>query len=418
MAGKNPHIKLSGMNNKSRPEDIPSGKASNAVNVQFANGTQGRYSFTPGEIIFTRPGKTRVYTGTDIHSLHVGNEILFAEDGGLKLLNANLTTATTLQSGIGNSRVFYARVADTTYLANEIFSGKVRNGVLSEWGTARPTRQPDCAAGTYGGMYAGDYRVAITWKGTNGEEGGTGMGRRVTVAEGGGINLSNFPVPPSYVTAVSVYISSVNGDTMWWYGDYPANTSALTLTRKICTIPLQTQFMYPPKPRGIIVAHQGVIYYADGNRLYRTLPQRYGLTKARTSMLFDSEIRAVLTTPPTLWVNTTTQMWRVDNLGSPDGSPPRKVPEHIGNAVKGSECYDRDGLTAYFVVDGGFAEVTAQDFKLLSYGDVAMDFFDEGSCVVTEVNGLKYLTFCGSVRAANPLANAEWSAAELIREAN
>jgi len=229
-------LQFSGMDNKARPEALPKDKLRNAVNVIFDD---------DGNIQFPRPGKTIRYAG-NCHSVYENKfNTLFVEDGALKRLN-NDNTATSLLSTWGNSRTFYTIVGDIIYCSNDGYaSGKVHNGIASEWGTARPPRQPDCFPIATGDMYAGDYRVAITWIAD--EESGTGMGKRVTVQDGGGIRVTNLPVPPAYVTGFAIWVSSVNSKDMYLYGEYgidiaEVHIGRLTADGVLPTVPLTTQF--------------------------------------------------------------------------------------------------------------------------------------------------------------------------------
>jgi len=200
---------LKGMTNLHRDTAIPDGYLYNAVNVQFTN---------EGDVIFPRTGSTVAYSGVCKWVFKTPIITLFVESGALKKLNNN-NTATVIMAGVGNNRMVYTIAGDAIYFSNGTKSGKFLNNVGSEWGVARPARQPDCAGVASGGLYGGEYRVAITFFGTDGNESGTGMGRRVTVADGGGIHLSNFPIPPSYCTGIGVYVSPVNGADMLLYGE-------------------------------------------------------------------------------------------------------------------------------------------------------------------------------------------------------
>tara|TARA_R110000868_G_scaffold60448_7_gene184627 strand:+ start:774 stop:2018 length:1245 start_codon:yes stop_codon:yes gene_type:complete len=405
-------LAFNGMNNRTRPENVPEGKAQNAVNVQFSN---------TGEILFPRVGKTLDYAGVT-SSLYTNADItLFVEGGSLKQLNAD-NTATVLRSGLGTSRVYYTSVGGTVYFANELVTGKVKDGVASEWGTARPPRQPDCMAIQSGGLLAGNYGVVITWIGS--EESGTGMSTGAIVAEGGGIALTNFPTPPSYVNAVAVYVSSVNGDDLYLYGEFAPNTTALNIGKAINVISLETQFAYPPLPQQKIIKHMGRIYYSRGSQVYYTEPHRYGLQRPNNFFTFDSDVKTIISAPPSLYVNTATQLYKITNLDADtkpsstdpgDGKPPKLDILQKGGAARGSECADPDGVTYYYMSDRGFMAVKAEGAQSLTYDEVAIPFYEEGTSTVTEVDGLKYLTFMGANGVQNPLANSLYSAAELAR---
>lgn len=398
-------IALNGMNNRAAEHALPADKARLAVNCIFDDS---------GNVIFPNPGAVSVYEG-DCHSLWQGAGMtLFVEDGSLKKLNDDYT-ATVLRSGLGSHQAFYALVGSTVYWASHLLSGKIINGVNYEWGTPRPPRQPDCTAVSYGGMFAGEYRVAITWLGSQGEEGGTGASTRVTVAEGGGIVVNNFPTPPSYVTGVLIYVSSVNGKQMWQYGEYAPGIDNITLTKRIGVIPLSTQFAFTPRPKQTILAHYGRIYYTYNNKLYFTELQRYGLQKAGNFWRFDSDVKTVVSCPGVLYIGTLNKLYSIRNIDG-ENAP---VLDELQNcaSVTGSECYDPNGVAAYFMSHRGWIEATPAGLRELSFDQVAIPFFGTGTMSVSEIDGLRYLTFIGQDAAANPLTNADHQASEIARGA-
>ena len=399
------NLKFSGMNNRARSENLPAGKARNAVNCLFTDND---------EIILPRPGKTLLYSGDNISSLHSGAITVFAENSSLKKLNSD-NTSTILKSGIDSSRIYFTTMGDVTYFANKSGTGKLINGVVSEWGVPVPPYQPRCVPVQFGGLFAGRYRVAIAWIGTT-ETSGVGMSTVVTVPEGGGIYLTNFPKPPSYVTGVDIYLSSVNSEDLYWYGFFNPAIDSLTLTHKINTIALLDQFKQPPHPSEKIIALLGKIYYMDGDRVYFTDTRRPGLQKPLDYWSFDgTPIRAIIAASPTLYVNTTKTLFKITNIDSPDGTPPIKEPVQGMNATKGSEASDPDGKTYYFMSDRGIMKLTSDNVTPMTYNDVAIPFFDEGTLSIIENNGLKYLYFFGKNGTQNPLANSQYNLNELAR---
>jgi len=389
-----------GINNRTQDYAVPEGYSRNEVNVLHGNA---------GELIFSRPGKTLRYTGI-CSWVHVGDTTLFVEGENLKRLNDD-NTATTLKSSIGSSRVFYTTVGDAAYWANANATGVVVAGVNKEWGVDRPSRQPDATTLPFGDMYAGEYRIAITWIGSDGEEGGTGVSKRVTVAEGGGISLSNFPIPPAYVTGLAVYVSSTDGKDLYLYGEFPPDIDAIALSKRVCTIELTTQFAYPPQPDGRIVAHNGRIYYTRDDRVHFTDAFKYGSQHRNQFFRFGSKAKVIVSSPPTLYVNTADQLYQLTNLESPDNSPAQVNVLQKGGCAIGSEAADPDGVTDYFMSDRGFIALNAQGIAgLLSYENVAIPYFDSGTMDVSELDGVKYAVFVGKDATANPLANKDWQA--------
>jgi hypothetical protein len=394
-------VRLVGLNNRASPESIPAGMARNAVDVQFDDA---------GKIRFPRQGRTAFYTGTGIHSVHDGEDLLFVEAGSLKKYAT--PTPIILATGLGTSRVFYTTVGDTVYWANEVAQGCVRNGQPMPWGIEVPAFQPTAEGISFGDMFAGGYQYSISWM-RGREESGMGGDSLVTVPEGGGILLSNFPPAPTYATGLCIYLSSVNGTELFRYGTYPLGNSQIILTKKIGTTPQNTQYKYPPKPTKRIVAHAGRIYYKDGALVRYTDPHRYSLASNNNYWQFDdSEVKTIVSAPPNLYVNTAKRLYKVSNIDAPNDEPAVQTVLQLGGAAEGSECLGPDGVTSYFMADNGFVAVQAEGIKLLSDANVAIPAYDTGNSTVTEIDGLAYLTFVGSDSSVNALANAAYIAAE------
>lgn len=399
-----PAFKFNGMNNKLRPNELTD-KAFKAVNVQFSN---------TGEVILPAQTFASVHSG-NCHSVnHSGVGTLYVEGGVLYLL---ADTPDSLLTGVGSNAVSYTRpIGSTVYFSNGTVKGKYVKAasVTREWGTPVPSN-PTVAAITTGGMYAGEYRVVITWIAD--EESGAGTSTQVTVEEGGGIRLTSFPTPPDYVTKIGIYCSSVNGKDLYLYSEVNANTSTLDIAQFNSSIVLDTQFAYPPSPpaNSTIIDHYGRIYYTNSELLYYTEPQRYGLQRSYNFFPFDSAIQTVVSVPGALYVGTLNALYRIVNIDGEGGAILEQLQDCA--SVKGSECYDPDG-NAYFMSHRGFIKATPEGLQELSYNDVAIPFYTSGSMTVTEIDGLKYLIFYGSGGTSNPLANADWLADETYPESS
>lgn len=395
-------LRFNGLNNKLRQEAVPVGKCFQATNVMFTDS---------GEVKFPRDGSEVVYAG-NVTSLNVNdNGTLFVESGNLNKFDGTATPVVLL-STVGTGRFSYTRpIADRIYFSNGTKQGKFTKGGIAatEWGTPRPTSEPTVTAIDTGDMFAGEYRIVTTWIGS--EESGAGNSVRIVVPEGGGIQLSSFPTPPTYTTKIGVYVSSVNGNDLYLYGEYNTNTTTVTISKSIGTIPLETQFAYPPNPpaNSTIIQHYGKIYYTDGSLLYYTEPQRYGLQRAHNFFPFDNtDIQTVVSCPGVLYVGTKVMIYKVTNIDGEGGA--LLEPLQDCGTVKFSEAYDPDGISAYFMSHRGFIKATPAGLQELSYEQVAIPFYTAGSMTVTELDGLKYLTFIGTGGAINPLANAKWNA--------
>lgn len=403
-----------GLNNRVRDTALPVSretgltKVRNAVNCDFDDA---------GQIIFPRVGKILEYAGNIQWAKRSPFVTVFIEDGHLKRLNPD-RTATLLWPDFGAYPANAVQAHETLYISNGYNRCKVSaTGQCSPWGVEVPPRQPDCAAVDHGDLFAGEYRVAITWIAD--EESGTGNSVRLTVPAGGGIHVTNFPTPPTYVEAVAVWVSSVDSEELYLYDEYPATIDDVTITsvetspRQEESVPLSTQFGYPPEPGTILCAHYGRIYYAIGNNVFWTDMQRYGLQFMDSYWPFESEVQIIVSRPNVLYIGTEQNVYRITDI---DGDGPANIVamDNVG-AVRGTEVYDPDGESAYFVTERGFVRATADGLTELSYADVALPFFEAGAMTVIEREGTKYLIGVFRGGTQNPLADRDYVASEAAR---
>lgn len=402
---------FAGMNNRASEtrlpvptKENPVAKLRNAVNVNFDN-----YN----AIVYPRQGKTQVCSGT-AEWVHQGKYVtVFLEGGALKQLRDD-SAVVTLAEGYGSAWPGATAVGSELYVSNGTALGRVDAlGNYTPWLVPRPPRNPDAVATELGGMFAGDYRVVMTWIAADGRESGCGNGVRVTVPAGGGIALSNFPTPPSHVTKLALYLTSVNGKQYFYYGEYAASTTALSLTWRECTIPLQTQFFYAPAPQDLIQFHFGRIFYWRGDRLYRTAPRRLHLQKVREYWRLDSDGTMLISMPNALYAATRQRVYRITNI---DGDDPPVIETVLNcGAVKGAVCYDNTTAAYFQTTRRGVVRVTPDGLEELTYSEVAMPVFQRGTMTIIENNGAKYLVGIFQDGVQSDLADAAYNAAELAR---
>ena len=363
-----------GINNKARSESMPEGYARSAINVDMDNAGNAR----------NRPGFTQLYSG-DCHSFW---KRYFVEGGDLKYLNAD-NTATTIKTGVGNEEVSYTTIADRIYYSNGSVVGSIINGSFQAWGIDRPTFQPTTTASSHGGMFAGDYQVAITWL-RNGEESGTINGSSISLDDGEGIRLSNFPVPPGDITQVAVYVSSTNGKTFWLYNEYPADVSEVFVSSAISTIPLRTQFANKPQPFTIVQSHYGRIYGAIGKYVYFSNPQNYGLFDTNNYWVLPDSVTGIVSVPGAVYVGTANQIYRISGIDG-DGSPVKTVVKEYGMTLTLDYPYDKDNEIAYVRSTKGDIAITSEGISEITATALAMDEYRTGFLTLIESDGIKKL---------------------------
>ena len=415
-----------GMNNRANDTGLPMpdklnpfGKFRNAVNVDFDNS---------GAICFPRIGSTLACAGTACHSWYEFDHDLgfgFFVDGiSLKRLNRD-DTATVLQT-VSAGPMSFCRVSDAIYFSNGVDTGIYVNGTIKPWGIQTPQTQPYASATNLGGMYGGDYRVAITWlteiSPDHYQESGTFESTQVTVADGGGIHLTAFPTPPSYVDLVAVYVSGVNGGSdnpdstgegLYLYDEYPANVSDVTIRYNVGTVNLDTQFGYKPQPKLGLTLHYGRIYWPDGNYVYFTEAQHYGLQRVNSYYRFEEAVTNVVSTPGALYVTTGKAIYKL--FGIDGETPAGNVKVKTYGAPEGSVYYDDNDNFALVVTDNGFAIFTAEGVKELSAEHIAFPTFEKGSVAIVEHLGTRRAIAVMQGGTVSRLQHADYTASDIAR---
>jgi hypothetical protein len=276
--------------------------------------------------------------------------------------------------------------------------------------------QPLATATPTGGMYAGEYRVAITWmvEISNGhyEESGTGNSTRVTVIDGGGIRLSDFPLVPSYVDIVSVYVSSVNGQDLYLYDEYPASIDEVFIRYNVGTVKLDTQFGVKARPKLGLTLHYGRIYWIDGNFVYYTEAQHYGLQRAGSYFHYEAPVTNIMSVPGALYITTETGIYRINGI---DSEQPTNTQVKTYGAPEGSYYQDYNDTFAYLVSHNGFCKVSAEGIVEIAQNDIAFPLFEKGVAAVVEHQGYQKLIAVMQEGTISTLQHPDYTTNEVAR---
>jgi hypothetical protein len=388
----------------------------NAVNVDIGS---------DGQIIFPGWGTVKDYTATDAHSWYEYEDAygygLFVDSGSLKRLNAD-NTATTLGT-VQNIPMSYAVLGEQVYYSNGIDSGIYENGSVKPWGIPNPPRQPDASAITTGGLYAGEYRIAITWligSGNHYLESGAFESVQVTVPDGGGIHLSNFPTPPAAIDKIAIYVSSVNSEDLYLYDvdydQYPAGVQDVFIRYHVGTIRLESQFAIQPEPGVCLTVHNGGIFWIDGTRVKFTEPHAVHLYRAGNYFDMEHEVLSLISikTGP-LYVQTTNGLYAISGIYSPEGAAvPVKVRTYNGCKLY-NVAYHPDNNEAAIWTDAGFVRITGEGVQDLNINEFAAPHFEIGSIAYQEQNGFMKLVFVGRNGTISRSAHQDYTAEETAR---
>lgn len=235
-----------------------------------------------GQMPARRDGYARFHTGTGIHSAWGDGAfpwLVYAQQGTLYGLQAQSDTPVPLVLLQSDTELSYALVNSELYFSNGTDSGVLRiDGDAYAWACEVPAGQGNTAASVgAGGLTAGDYQVALTYRDVLGRESGTGRAEVVTVPEGGGVVLNNIPQPvdPNVVT-IRIYITEPNGEVLYHAGDIPRGMNSALISAGPRKMPLRTQFQTPLPAGQLVSAGHGRLFVARGRTVYWSDALRYG----------------------------------------------------------------------------------------------------------------------------------------------
>jgi hypothetical protein len=251
-------LPIAGVDTLSSETALVKGAVRSAVNVDI--GRAGRFK--------RRAGYTRRVAHPGLHSLFYAAQkgwTLVARDAELYRLDTDTYDLTPLAPLSSPDKLEYTEYNGNLYFANKTTLG----WVPSDSSMARPVGVPVPLAPTLspapGGLLPGRYGVAITVVDDRGEEGGATELQIIDLPEGGGIRLSHLPQRLGW--AISVYITSADGDVLRWAAQLPAVFPSYVVAETAQGGELDTQFLTPLPPGDIVRWHNGRLFTAKDGAL-------------------------------------------------------------------------------------------------------------------------------------------------------
>lgn len=271
-----------GINNRARETEnvnvdnrlrIPAGEfLRSAINVDLTQ--QGK------------PLRRRGYASVEAgfaHSLWRVGDVPFAlmvRDGYLCTVSGPEPLIEQLTSVDWSRLMSYTTVNDRVYFSNGLDKGYITfDGQLRPWGTPVPavavlTPTADLS------LNAGQYQVAVTYTGADGEEGGASEAGTITVVQGGGFTVA-MPAAPAEAVQRNVYVTQANSEVFTLYRTVPAATLSVvvSLSGMGAGRVLETQHLEPVIAGDIVRYFNGRIYFAVDEAVFFTEALRYGLVR-------------------------------------------------------------------------------------------------------------------------------------------
>lgn len=241
-----------------------------------------------GKSVKRRPGTNKVGAFSSPHSLWSdGETAMFVEQGNLRRvddIDDAALSSTTILSGVGATRMNYAKLHDHILFTNEQKNGMLLpSGSYHEWGVETPAGQPTLSAMT--GALSVDHSISVfvTYLDDLGRESGaSGIATLQTDSETG-VKLTNIPVPSSSsIEDKVIYCTPPDGDVFYMAGIVAPNVTTFNITSfNHLTVQSRTLFLSEPPLGTAITADSGFVWVANGKYLYRSEPLMPHLFKLR-----------------------------------------------------------------------------------------------------------------------------------------
>lgn len=370
----------------------------NAVNVDLTDaGTLQR-----------RKGSTRVLSGSDCHSLwSEGGQAFFVDGGAIKAL----PSGDTVRSGLAYGRpVSWCRLPDDRVAwSNGAELGFIERGVSSA-PLVTPNPAPVAVASVGGSLRAGSYQVAITAVDAGGRESGATWPTQVQVPESGRIEVLNLPG-----TLVNIYVSPLNGDTLYHAITTSASSFSLSLIPGTLGRQLDTIGLVALPPGRIVRYYHGRLLTADANQLCYSEPYAHWLYNPLRNRIPIEGLTLVEPVDGGLYLATADKTWW---LSGADVDQPERLVEILPyGAVFGSSTRSDNSTSVMWFSARGLVVGGAQgQVKNLQEDALAVRPGQKGAALLREEDGMRHVISSVFGAEDTRAAARSFMVAEIVRK--
>lgn len=245
-----------------------------------------------------RDGYTNRITAARAHSLFNAFDnayLLAVVDGDLRAYDPNLAESTLLFD-IGARFATAAVAVDELYWSNGVLIRRFDRDLNDApvWLDTPPA--PALTAASTGGLAAGEYQVALTWRDARGRESGASPAAVVDVPANGGITLSGLPAAVEDAVQLRVYVSPPDSgleeaETVLYHViDLPAGQPMYVVGAHTPGRACETQWLRPLPPADILRFWNGRVLFAAANFFGWSEPLRFGLMHQDSLLRFGARI--------------------------------------------------------------------------------------------------------------------------------
>jgi len=357
--------------------------------------------------IVTRKGRTKLSSAQVECAASAKNSLIYqsennlyqvSDKNGAKLVQANLTHSRWLS---------VCEVLNKIFWSNGVQIGVIEGNVSREIGIKSPEIQG--YSETTGTMPAGNYLYTLTYTRNDGMESGATLSGQALI-NNGGIVVATPSQIPSNASRINLYLSTVNGETLYFAGSYDINQAIKyqgdTLSFGIA---LENQFCNQPLPFQASCYYKGRMYYAVGNVLWASLPFNLELIDYTKDYLpFDADIVMVADVANGIYVATADKTYFLSgndpqdfvsiealNYGAIRSAP-----------VKADKVRDGSNAMLWASPKGAIAGFDGGQVLNITEGVFTFGSADNSAGVYREINGQRHLVISLNTPKLNENANA------------
>lgn len=245
--------------------------------------------------------------------------------------------------------VCWLEVGDSLYYSNGTDSGRIAAGTFYPIGLPTPAA-PSCSV-LPGAMFAGTYKVAVSYyNSSTKEEGGVSAVDNPVLAAAGGLRVP-LPGVTDGATHINVYLSSVNGSKPMWVGSYATGTAYVDFVAMPAQHQEAAQRFEVPLPAGKLFMANGRLCSIVGRVIFVGLPHRYGYYDVAGGwIVFNEDVSIAIANQNGTYIAADKTYFVPGDLGNVEGALDVAFPY---GAVPGTEFRNDDNTAiGWFGRDG------------------------------------------------------------------
>lgn len=370
-----------------------------ALNVDLHSGGKPR----------RRRGRRKVLGGSNVHSLFAHPDFPFALVRSTDQLLAFDGTfePIVIADGLGGQPASYAELnGDLLWTVENVATGRLSPGLENRpLGVPTPPGVPQAAAAANGGLFAGAYKVALSYQLASGEEGGACAPRSVVVGDNGAIVVTLPDPEDARVEAIRVWISEPGDGVLYHAIDVVAGMPEVLIGEGPRGKDAEARHLFPLPPGHLLRVLNGIPWMATGNQVYHCEAMRPGLHhpghhrfpfQKRIDMMqpvgqAESAGMYIASGQRTFWLAGATPKQTNQRIARSTGAVPG-----TGLTVPGEVFGQAAGDVAYWMASDGVPCLGLPGGQVVPLNkQVARERFERGASLLREIAGVVQVVTAG-----------------------